>query len=164
MKRRLLFGLMTAVGIVSALSVRAEDKLVVHLTNGTQTSYALTANTVLKITQNDGIKHLTLKNETDKTEIAIQLITQLTFEEDQTTLENVQKTTIDIFSDGQNLVLNSPIEMEQVSIVSIQGAEVLTLTQAGKQLLLDASAWTKGVYIVRVKTAEGQASGKVLLQ
>lgn len=84
--------------------------------------------------------------------------------EGATANEEILAESLQIAWQGTTLCVQAPAPLQAYHIYNVKGSLVATGSASGHELRIDGSAWTAGVYVVAIETADGKTIvGKIRL-
>ena len=74
------------------------------------------------------------------------------------------KSTVEVYRDGDRFVIRSPKNIGMVEVYDLSGKMIAVLKADNKQVVVDASFITKGMYVLRIKMIDGEITNKKILK
>ena len=78
--------------------------------------------------------------------------------------ESNVKSSIEVYRDGTNFVVRAPKEIAKVELYDLSGKMVKKVQANGKTVTLEASFLAKGIYVLRIATADGEIANKKIMK
>ena len=74
------------------------------------------------------------------------------------------KSTVEVYRDNDQFVVRSPKNIATVEVYDLSGKMITVLKGNSRQVILDASFLTKGMYVLRIKITDGEITNKKILK
>lgn len=78
--------------------------------------------------------------------------------------DSVVKDGLAVYRDGENFVIQSHKTIALVQVYDLSGKLITVLKANHKKAILDASFFIKGMYVLRIKTADGEIANKKIIK
>lgn len=74
------------------------------------------------------------------------------------------KSTLEVYRDSNQFVIRSPKNIAMVEVYDLSGKMINVLKDNSRQVVLDASFLTKGMYVLRIKMTDGELTTKKIIK
>lgn len=74
------------------------------------------------------------------------------------------KSTVEVYRDSNQFVIRSPKNIAMVEVYDLSGKMITVLKDNSRQVVLDASFLTKGMYVLRIKMTDGELTTKKIIK